>query len=57
MGTLNYRAPEPLCDENAEARSDIFALGAIIVEALTAPRPFTGKSYAGLLNAVRARRS
>jgi len=42
MGTINYMSPEQLAGEEVDERSDIFALGVIIVEVLTGTRPFAG---------------
>jgi serine/threonine protein kinase len=45
-------SPEQLCGEEVDERSDIFALGVMVVEALTGKRPFKGNSMTELLTAI-----
>jgi Tol biopolymer transport system component len=52
MGTFQYMAPEQLEGSEADARSDIFAFGAVMYEMLTGRRAFQGKSKAGLISAI-----
>jgi eukaryotic-like serine/threonine-protein kinase len=52
VGTLQYMAPEQLEGANADARTDIFAFGAIVYEMLTGRKAFEGKSQAGLIAAI-----
>jgi serine/threonine protein kinase len=52
MGTFGYMSPEQLLGEEADERSDIFALGVMVVEALTGRRPFEGRTHAELLTAI-----
>ena len=44
MGSVGYMAPEQLQGEVADARSDLFALGAILYEALSGRAAFPGKN-------------
>jgi tetratricopeptide (TPR) repeat protein len=54
-GTTAYMAPERLGGHRGDARADLFALGAVLYEALTARRAFPGETEAevvyGVLNA------
>lgn len=52
IGTLQYMAPEQLEGQEADQRSDIFALGAVIYEMATGQKAFPGKSQASLIAAV-----
>ncbi|MEI6667542.1 MAG: protein kinase [Acidobacteriota bacterium] len=52
LGTFQYMAPEQIEGEEADARTDIFAFGAVLFEMLTGRRAFAGKSQAGLLGAI-----
>lgn len=44
MGTVAYLAPELIQNGEGDARSDVYASGILLFEALTGRQPFTGKS-------------
>ena len=52
LGTLPYMSPEQLEGKDADARSDIFALGAVLYEMATGKQPFDGTSQASLIAAI-----
>jgi GAF domain-containing protein len=52
MGTLGYMSPEQLLGDEVDHRTDIFAVGVMIVEALTGQRPFQGATPADISRAV-----
>jgi eukaryotic-like serine/threonine-protein kinase len=52
IGTIQYMSPEQIEGKEADARSDIFAFGAVMYEMATAKRPFQGKSQISLASAV-----
>src|SRR3984957_20064270 len=49
VGTLQYMAPEQLEGKEVDARTDIFAFGAIVYEMATGKQAFEGKSQASLI--------
>jgi serine/threonine protein kinase len=52
MGTLGYMSPEQIKGKIADARSDIFALGAILYEMLAGKRAFHGDSPGETMAAI-----
>jgi serine/threonine protein kinase/Tol biopolymer transport system component len=52
LGTVQYMAPEQLEGREADARTDIFALGATLYEMATGKRAFEGKSRASLIASI-----
>jgi Tol biopolymer transport system component/predicted Ser/Thr protein kinase len=55
LGTLQYMAPEQLEGKEADARTDIFALGVVVYEMATGKKAFEGKSQASLIAAILER--
>lgn len=45
LGTLHYMSPEQVRGERPDARSDIYATGAMLYEILTGRTPFKGTDY------------
>jgi eukaryotic-like serine/threonine-protein kinase len=54
VGTFQYMSPEQTEGQEADARSDIFAMGALLYEMVTGKRAFTGKSQSGIIAAILA---
>jgi serine/threonine protein kinase len=52
LGTFQYMAPEQLEGQEADARTDNFAFGAVLYEMLTGKKAFEGKSQASLIAAI-----
>jgi eukaryotic-like serine/threonine-protein kinase len=54
VGTFQYMSPEQVEGKEADARSDIFALGAVLYEMASGRRAFGGKSHASIVAAILA---
>jgi serine/threonine protein kinase len=52
VGTLQYMAPEQLEGKEVDARTDIFAFGAVVYEMAAGKRAFEGKSQASVISAI-----
>jgi eukaryotic-like serine/threonine-protein kinase len=52
IGTIQYMAPEQIEGKEADARSDLFAFGAVLYEVVTGKRPFEGKSQISVASAI-----
>src|ERR1700758_3899827 len=55
LGTLQYMAPEQLEGKDVDARTDIFAFGAVVYEMATGQKAFEGKSQASLIAKILER--
>ena len=52
LGTFQYMAPEQLEGQEADARTDLFAFGAVLYEMITGKKAFEGKSQPSLISAI-----
>ncbi|MFI5113629.1 MAG: protein kinase [Terriglobales bacterium] len=52
VGTVPYMSPEQVEGKEADARSDIFSLGAVLYEMVTGGRAFQGKSQFSVASAI-----
>jgi len=52
LGTFQYMAPEQLEGKEADARTDIFALGCVLHEMATGQPAFSGTTQASLIGAI-----
>jgi serine/threonine protein kinase/Tol biopolymer transport system component len=52
LGTLQYMSPEQLEGQEADARSDIFAFGAVVYEIVAGQKAFQGRSPSSVIAAI-----
>jgi serine/threonine protein kinase len=52
LGTPQYMAPEQFEGKEADARSDIWAFGAVLYEMVTGHKAFQGRNYTSLVAAI-----
>ena len=55
LGTVSYMSPEQVAGRDADPRSDVWALGAVLYEMLTGHLPFKGESQWVVMNAIASR--
>jgi len=52
IGSPDYMAPEQLRGEDVDARTDVYAVGALLYEAITGRTPFDGRTIADLCASI-----
>ena len=55
VGTIGYMSPEQLRGDSLDARSDLFAVGAILYEAVSGERAFPGRTAGERITAILSR--
>jgi len=55
VGTIGYMSPEQLRGDPLDARSDLFAVGAILYEAVSGERAFPGRTASERITAILSR--
>jgi eukaryotic-like serine/threonine-protein kinase len=55
VGTIQYMSPEQVEGKDADARSDVFALGSVLYEMVTGQRAFQGKSQLSVASSILER--
>ena len=52
IGTIQYMSPERIQGKKADARSDLFTLGAVLYEMATGKRAFDGPNQISVASAI-----
>ncbi len=52
LGTPSYMSPEQCRGETVDGRSDLFSAGAMLFELLTGERPFPGRTFTAIVQAL-----
>jgi serine/threonine protein kinase len=52
IGTPDYMAPEQICGDEIDRRTDLWAVGAVLYQLLSGSKPFEGKPISTLLSAI-----